>query len=187
MLVFTAMAGWCVIEGLRACRVSRPGVLLLCAVLTWIICKFAFVHIFVPYRNGSREPQVKAAQLARHVPEGKTLYLFRLKDEGIMFYYGRPVLRLRGWEELPDQQDLVYCAVIEAERQHLQSRSDWEVVLEVPLVDEQGEPMILLGLRRRAPHISIAGRVPWPSACPAERRTTISSPDRLQPRNPPRS
>src|SRR6202011_656603 len=53
--------------------------------------------------------------LAARVPAGATLYLLRLKDEGIMFYYGRPVRRLASFEHLPSFGQPLYCILDESE------------------------------------------------------------------------
>ena len=49
----------------------------------------------------ARQARNKAAVLAALVPGHCVLHLFLLKDEGIMFYYGRRVVRLHAPAELP--------------------------------------------------------------------------------------
>ncbi len=66
----------------------RPWPVLLGLVIAWLGVKVAFVEGVMPHRNRDRLPRTKGELLASIVPPGQTLYLFRLKDEGIMFYYG---------------------------------------------------------------------------------------------------
>jgi 4-amino-4-deoxy-L-arabinose transferase-like glycosyltransferase len=148
VLLMVGMAVWCVVEGLRAYRDRRFGLVLLSIIVTWVVLKLAFVHIYIPIRNHGREPREKAAVLAKHVPEGKTLYVFLLKDEGIMFYYGRPVIRLKTWKDLPKKEGEVWCILQRQEFDELEGRTGWEVSQAVGLKDEQGDPIVLVGLRR---------------------------------------
>jgi 4-amino-4-deoxy-L-arabinose transferase-like glycosyltransferase len=118
-------------------------------VVCWLVVKLAFVQIVIPQRNPTRAPKEKGEQLAALVPPGKPLYLFHLKDEGIMFYYSRlrssaepPVRRLKGPNELPSFSEPVYCILDEPEwRQWKQHRSA-EVLLH--LEDEQKAPIVLV-------------------------------------------
>jgi 4-amino-4-deoxy-L-arabinose transferase-like glycosyltransferase len=131
-----------------------PARVLVGIVFVWLVAKLVFVHEFIPRRNPGRQPQAKGEQLAACVPPGQTLYLFRLKDEGIMFYYSRahpsagalpPVVRLPGPAELPVTREPLYCVLdaTEAERDFV-GRSA-EVLLRV--ADEQGAPMALVEIR----------------------------------------
>ncbi|HYT89372.1 MAG TPA: hypothetical protein VEL76_11755, partial [Gemmataceae bacterium] len=69
-------------------------------------------------------------------------YLFRLKDEGIMFYYGRPVLRLASPADLPCRGTPVYCILEEAEWEQWQTPRPVQVLHH--LTDEQGAPIVLV-------------------------------------------
>lgn len=122
-------------------RVS-VGHLLLGTLAVWLVVKLAYVQAIVPARNHQREPRAKAEQLAALIPEGQTLYLFRLKDEGIMFYYGRTVKRLAGLEQLPSSGELLYCIVTDVEWQQWPPRRPANVVLR--LKDQQSDPIVLL-------------------------------------------
>ncbi len=96
----------------------------------------------MPNRIADREATAKGTLIASLVPLGDLLYLFRLKDEGIMFYYGRPVLRLRSADELPRSAEPVYCILTGEEwRDWAPSRSA-EAVWH--LADEQGAPLVLV-------------------------------------------
>ena len=83
------------------------------------------------------------------VPFGETLYLFHLKDEGIMFYYSRlrspdapPVKRLKKPDELPSSGEPVYCILDEPEWRELQTKRHTEALLH--LEDEQRAPIVLV-------------------------------------------
>ncbi len=123
----------------------KPAGVLATILILWLPVKVVFVHIVIPIRNQDREAHAKGQLLAQHVPEGATLYLFRLKDEGIMFYYGRTVRRLPGPEHLPLINEPLYCIVDKAEWQHWTRMDQTEVVQH--LIDEQGAPIVLLKVR----------------------------------------
>ena len=108
----------------------------------WLLVKLLFVEVVIPARNPNRAPREKGEQLAAVVPTGETLYLFRLKDEGIMFYYGRPVLRLLGPEQLPSSTEPLYCILDESEWQQWHPGRPAEALLR--LQDEQGQPIVLV-------------------------------------------
>jgi hypothetical protein len=107
----------------------------------WLVVKLAFVHIVVPGRDHGRQARAKGEQIAARVPEGSTLYLFRLKDEGILFYYGRPARRLAGPDQLPSSTTPLYCILDSTEWQAL----EWpRTQLLLRLDDEQGAPIFLV-------------------------------------------
>jgi 4-amino-4-deoxy-L-arabinose transferase-like glycosyltransferase len=108
----------------------------------WLGVKLAFVHVAIPLRETGRQPESKGRQLAALVPEDETLYLFKLKDEGIMFYYGRPVHRLARFGDLPHKQTAQYCMLMEPEWDQWPSARPAEVLLRVR--DEQGAPILLI-------------------------------------------
>jgi len=112
------------------------------ALAVWLCIKTLFVFAIMPARNASREPRAKGALLARLVPAGEVLYLFRLKDEGIMFYYGRPVLRLASPRDLPASATPIYCILTRAEWSRWTLDRPAEVIQE--FLDEQGDPCILI-------------------------------------------
>jgi 4-amino-4-deoxy-L-arabinose transferase-like glycosyltransferase len=122
----------------------RPKQVLVGAVAVWLAVKLAFVHVLIPHRNVDREPRGKGQLLASLVPVGKILYLFHLKDEGIMFYFGREVRRLPSFEHLPSSGVPVYCILdaVEWER----CRTSRRVTLVQQLRDEQGDPIVLVRL-----------------------------------------
>jgi 4-amino-4-deoxy-L-arabinose transferase-like glycosyltransferase len=131
----------------------RPTAVLVGSLALWLVVKLAFVHAVTPARHQDRQPRAKGEQIAALVPRGQPLYLFRLKDEGITFYYSRAhppdepdriVRRLAGPEALPSTGELVYCIVSEAEWRRWESRHPAEVLLELP--DQQGDIIFLIRL-----------------------------------------
>jgi 4-amino-4-deoxy-L-arabinose transferase-like glycosyltransferase len=121
---------------------SRPGALLLGYLALWLVVKLVYVHAVIPARNQNREPRAKGELLAALVPEGDTLFLSRLKDEGIMFYYGRPVRRLESLTELPSSSEPVYCILDQSEWRTWKSERPTMLVQEMK--DEQGAPIFLV-------------------------------------------
>ena len=122
--------------------VVRPVRLLTAALVLWLGAKIAFVEVVMPHRNAARQPRAKGSLLAALVPVDEILYLFRLKDEGILFYYGRPALRLHEPSQLPTGDGGVYCILTlpEWENWRCERRAD-EVRR---FADEQGDPVVLV-------------------------------------------
>jgi 4-amino-4-deoxy-L-arabinose transferase-like glycosyltransferase len=125
----------------RLVRIS-PVQLLSTALAAWLVLKIVFVHHVMPDRCADREATAKGSLLAALVPLDEILYLFRLKDEGIMFYYGRPVLRLQSPAELPAGPAPRYCILTEEEWQRWDNTRPAEAVRR--LTDEQGAPLVLV-------------------------------------------
>jgi hypothetical protein len=110
--------------------------------VAWFLVKLVFVEAVLPRRNPTRQPKEKGEQLAAIVPEQEVLYLFRLKDEGIMFYYGRTVRRLLGPAQLPSSDRPLYCILDEKEWQNWEISRPAEMLLTMP--DEQCDPIVLV-------------------------------------------
>ncbi|HEV3263110.1 MAG TPA: glycosyltransferase family 39 protein, partial [Gemmataceae bacterium] len=121
-----------------------PGRVLVGLLVLWLAVKLVFVHVSIPRRMHGREPRAKGEQLAALVPAGQTLYLFRVKDEGIMFYYRRPVRRLTEPAQLPSPSTPVYCILDAVEWQAWPRKASSEVLLKSR--DEQGDPLVLVRL-----------------------------------------
>jgi 4-amino-4-deoxy-L-arabinose transferase-like glycosyltransferase len=126
----------------------RPGWVLAGMLVFWLIVKVVFVEVVVPGRNYSREPHAKGERLVALIPPEKTLYLSKLKDEGIMFYYGRTVRRLGSFEELPSSEESAYCILDESEWRQARLPGTVEVIARMR--DEQGDPIVLVKLTDRA-------------------------------------
>ena len=75
-------------------------------------------------------------------PAGETLHVFRLKDEGVTFYYGRPVRRLHDPRDLPRPG---YAVLIGPEWADRAAFGDAEPVQW--MYDQQGAPLVLVRLR----------------------------------------
>jgi 4-amino-4-deoxy-L-arabinose transferase-like glycosyltransferase len=153
----------------------QPRSALVALVGVWLLAKVVFVEAVLPARNPNRAPRAKGEAIAAAVPAGQPLYVFRLKDEGIMFYYGRahpvggdgpPVQRLRNSSALPSSGEPVYCILDEPEWRHWQSAGWTEEVLRLP--DEQGSPIVLVRVSRR--HGEVARLSPGRSHLDGESR-----------------
>ena len=125
----------------------RPGMVLVGLLVCWLIAKVVFVEAITPARNQTRQPRAKGERLAALVPADKTLYLSQLKDEGIMFYYGRTVRRLESFEELPSSEEPVYCILDDPEWRQWWLPGTASVVERMQ--DEQGDPMMLVKVTQR--------------------------------------
>ncbi|HEV2947466.1 MAG TPA: glycosyltransferase family 39 protein [Gemmataceae bacterium] len=111
-------------------------------IFVWLVVKLVFVEAVLPRRNPARQPKEKGEQLAALVPANNVLYLFQLKDEGIMFYYGRTVRRLPGPAQLPSSDRGLYCILDETEWKNWADTRPVETLLKMP--DEQGDPIFLV-------------------------------------------
>jgi 4-amino-4-deoxy-L-arabinose transferase-like glycosyltransferase len=108
----------------------------------WVVTKIIFVEVVVPLRTAGRNAEATAAWLRELVPPGEALHLFKLKDEGVLFYYGRPTRKLRDPADLPRPG---YAVLI---------RHEWDaraafggVELVEWMYDQQGDPLILVRAR----------------------------------------
>ncbi|HEY7425756.1 MAG TPA: glycosyltransferase family 39 protein [Gemmataceae bacterium] len=119
----------------------KPGRVFFALIFLWLTVKLAFVHAIVLSRDTMRQPRCKGEQIAALVPPEHMLYLFRLKDEGILFYYGRPARRLPEATCLPTSEEVVYCLLTESEYWQWASPRRAELLLQ--LRDEQGAPIVL--------------------------------------------
>jgi 4-amino-4-deoxy-L-arabinose transferase-like glycosyltransferase len=122
----------------------RPRTVFLTLLALWLAAKFIFVTLIVPSRDCHRTPRYTAQQIAALVPPERTLYLFRLKDEGILFYYGRPARRLPSVSFLPASEHAAYCLLVESEWRQGAGPRHAEILLR--LRDEQGHPIVLARL-----------------------------------------
>ncbi len=120
----------------------QPAKMLVTCLALWMIAKAVHVEMMMPNRSFARQARNKAAVLAALVPLDQVLYLFFLKDEGIMFYYGRPVARLDSPADLPAGSGPVYCMLRLSEWQAWDGSRRAELVQR--LNDEQGDPIYLV-------------------------------------------
>jgi 4-amino-4-deoxy-L-arabinose transferase-like glycosyltransferase len=120
----------------------RPAQMLTGCLVVWLILKIAFVEYLMPARNAHRQPSAKGALLAALVPAEARLYLFRLKDEGILFYFGRPAFRLATPAQLPSVSAPLYCILCASEWDAWDEARPAEVVRR--FCDEQGAPLVVI-------------------------------------------
>jgi len=105
----------------------------------WLAVKVAFVEIVIPQRSANRDAHTAAAELRELVPPGETLHLFKLKDEGVLFYYGRAARRLHDPRELPPAG---YAVLLQSEWDAHGDYGDVQLVRE--MYDQQGDPIYLI-------------------------------------------
>jgi 4-amino-4-deoxy-L-arabinose transferase-like glycosyltransferase len=110
--------------------------------VAWMMVKLVFVHAVVPARMRGREARDKAEQIAALVPPSETLYLSMLKDEGIMFYYGRTVRRVADLARLTSSAGAAYCILDDTEWKSWQQQPGVELL--AGLRDGQGAPIALV-------------------------------------------
>jgi len=103
------------------------------------VVKVAFVEFVVPARTADRDPYPAANRLRELVPPDQPLYLFRLKDEGVMFAYARPAVRLRDPRDLPPR---AFAVLIEQEWADRGAFGHLELINWMH--DQQGDPLILV-------------------------------------------
>ncbi|MFN4258858.1 MAG: ArnT family glycosyltransferase [Gemmataceae bacterium] len=114
-------------------------------IVAWFLLKLVFVQVAIPQRMAQRQPRAKGEHIAAYVPAGQPLYLFQLKDEGLMFYYRRPVRRLPDAGRLPDASS--YVLLTAYEWQHWDHRLHPADVVRW-LTDAQGEAIVLARVNR---------------------------------------
>jgi hypothetical protein len=148
--LFPGLAGLAVMvwlawhDGRRPWRWPRlqPARVLAGFLALWLAVKAVHVEVLIPRRSEARQARNKAAVLAALVPGHCVLHLFLLKDEGIMFYYGRRVVRLHAPAELPASGEPVYCVLQQQEWRRWNSPRRAELVQR--LNDEQGDAIYLV-------------------------------------------
>lgn len=109
----------------------------------WMVVKVVYIEVAIPVRDAHRQTRAKAALLASLVPEDSPLFLMKIKDEGIMFYYGRPVLRVASPHALPSTPGPLFCILTEEEWHDWSGRS---ATIVERLQDAQGDGMVLVRL-----------------------------------------
>jgi 4-amino-4-deoxy-L-arabinose transferase-like glycosyltransferase len=114
-------------------------------IVCMLIAKTCFLAVILPERTRARQPQKTGEVLANVVPPDATLHLFGLKDEGVLFYYGRPVCRLPDPSALLSQDELLYCIITEPEWRQWHTSTRGETLAE--LHDEQGALLLLVRMR----------------------------------------
>jgi 4-amino-4-deoxy-L-arabinose transferase-like glycosyltransferase len=105
----------------------------------WCVVKITFVEVAIPRRANGRNAENTASEMRSRVPPGQPVYLFKLKDEGVMFYYGRSAIRARDPHSLPPG------AVAILIRQEWEDRTAFgHLHLLHCMNDQQGDPIYLV-------------------------------------------
>ncbi len=105
----------------------------------WLVAKVAFVELVVPQRTANRNAEATGAELRAHVPSGAPLYALKLKDEGVTFYYARPVRKLTDPRLLPSGAHALLI------RQEWEDRAAFgHLQLLCCMNDQQGDPIYLV-------------------------------------------
>ena len=119
----------------------RPRPVMVTMMIAWLALKAAQVHGYFPLRDRERDPAATGAAIARAVDPSETLYLVHLKDEGLMFYYGRPVRRLATLEQLTCSGPGRFCILEQDEAEATVLRDRLQV--RARLHDQQGDPIVV--------------------------------------------
>jgi 4-amino-4-deoxy-L-arabinose transferase-like glycosyltransferase len=119
----------------------QPRRALVVMMIAWLAVKVAQVHAYFPARDRDRDPASTGKAIASTVSPGETLCLVHLKDEGLMFYYGRPVERMSTLLQLTCSGEGRFCILeqAEAEAEVLRGRLD----VRARLHDQQGAPIVV--------------------------------------------
>ena len=107
--------------------------------LIWLVAKVAFVEVAIPRRSAGRNAEPTAAELRDRVPAGQPLYVFKLKDEGVTFYYARPAVRAHDPHALPHG---AFAVLIRQEWEDRVAFGHFELVC--CMHDQQGDPIYLV-------------------------------------------
>jgi len=107
--------------------------------LCWAVAKVMFVEVALPKRTAGRNAEATAAGLREHVPAGQPLYVFRLKDEGVTFYYAQPVVKSNDPRMLPPG---AFALLIRQEWKDRAAFGHFKLIC--CMNDQQGDPMYLV-------------------------------------------
>lgn len=136
------LSHWANRFGPRGLSFARTGLILI--LIAWVGVKVVFVKHVIPARTEGRNAPETGAELACLVPPGETLYLCRLKDEGVLFYYGRPARRLAAIEAPPGRA--ICVLLLDAEWASVERAG--RAVRLAELRDQQQAPIHLVRLDR---------------------------------------
>jgi hypothetical protein len=104
------------------------------------------VEVVIPKRAAGRNAEATAAALRDRVPAGQPLYVFKLKDEGVMFYYARSALRASDPRSLPAG---AFAVLIRQEWKDRAAFGGFELLC--CMSDQQGDPIYLVRKEGRPP------------------------------------
>ena len=118
---------------------QRGRLLLFAFLLCWLAAKIAFVEVVIPQRTAGRGAAATGAELRARVPADQPLYLFKLKDEGVTFYYARPAVRARDPRSLPPG---AFAVLVRQEWEDRAAFGRFELLC--CMHDQQGDPIYLV-------------------------------------------
>jgi 4-amino-4-deoxy-L-arabinose transferase-like glycosyltransferase len=133
------------IMGLLSLPKLRRPLVIAAIVVIWLGVKIAYVEMVLPKRTERSGVKETATALAKLVPEGNILYLCHIKDEGILFYYGRPARR---FDAAHKPADPFYAVLLEQEFKERESFGSVETV--AWLHDQQGAAFALVKVHPHA-------------------------------------
>lgn len=139
-----AVMGWLALDqGKMPWRIPflRPRRFLALAVLVWFVVKVGQVHV-TEARGVERDPRGKGQLLGSLVPHGRILYLIGIKDDGLLFYFGRPACRLGSPGNLPLAGEPLCCILTKDLWINWPGPRHAEPVQH--LTDQQGDPIVLI-------------------------------------------
>lgn len=123
---------------LRQSQTMRNTMLVL-PLIAWCGVKIAFVEIIQPQRVADRNARETGTRLAKIIPNGEHLTIDKLKDEGILFYYGNTVVQ-KPWTQHPQPQ--TWALLMETEWKQVESTGMARLV--EMLQDQQGANIYLV-------------------------------------------
>jgi 4-amino-4-deoxy-L-arabinose transferase-like glycosyltransferase len=129
-------------SSLESFRNFSPRVAFFAILAAWCCVKLVFVEAVVPNRTSDRRVRETAARIAELAPPGHILYLCKLKDEGILFYYNRPARRFQ-WENPVEEKS--FALLIESEWRQWSESGHFDLVERFR--DQQGAPIYLVRFR----------------------------------------
>lgn len=139
------------IPRLRVGLTNWRGWVFVSLLAAWLVTKVVFVEVEMARRARHRQPRARGEQLASLVPAGQPLFLCMLKDEGMMFYYGREVRRLPGWGDVPAVGQTIFGIMKESEWPARPAGRPAQILGR--LQDQQGQPILLVAFREMSPVI----------------------------------
>lgn len=130
---------WWVMTTHQVQRSHWRTAMLMLPLVTWLGVKISFVELIQPQRVANRNARETGIRLAEIIPHGEHLAIDKLKDEGILFYYGQPVIQTT-WTQHPTQTR--WALLMESEWQQIADKGHATVV--DTLKDQQGASIYLV-------------------------------------------
>jgi hypothetical protein len=154
MVVFAWLTGKMSFSGLCFGHVSSgdPGqsrkvnrlaiVSLVGTAILWLTLKVGYANGLIHRRGHDHSPQANGQLLASLLPADQLLYLLDIKEDDVLFYFGRPALQLHNPAHLPAGPDPVYCLLDHKALQGWHSGKTVEMVQEITIA--QGTKLYLV-------------------------------------------